>query len=152
MDSLPVSQTAEVVADELLTKGLHTNTSSFPIHIQEPMETHLSQQPQHEVLQLRISAWIFQVRSAHPMEYTAFLLLFSLCYFLLFPSHQATAAKLRSGLPCAKDMMKERILTFRKSQELLSQALQRLGLYLNFQLQHFCCWWCQTLQENLIIG
>lgn len=84
-------------------------------------------------------------------EYIAFLFLFSLCYFLLFSSHQATAATLRSGLPCAKDMMKERILTFRKSQELLSQDLQRLGLYLQFQLQHFCCWWCQTMQ-NLIIG
>ena len=109
------THTAVVVADELLAKGLH-NTSSFHMHIQELVSTRLSQQPQHKVLQLRLSACTFQVRSAHPMEYTEFLLLFSLCYFLLFPSHRAMAAKLGSGPPCARDMMKERILTFMKSQ------------------------------------
>lgn len=110
------THTAAVVADESLAKDLHTHTSSFQMQIQELMSTHLSQQPQHKVLQLRLSACAFQVSSAHLMEYTKFLPLFSLCYFLLFPSHRAMAAKLGSGLPCARDMMKERILTFMKSQ------------------------------------
>lgn len=100
MDSLPVSLTAEVVADEFLTKGLHTNTSSFPIHIQEPVETRLSQQPQHEVLQLRISACIFQVRAAHPMGVHCVLISFLSVLFsaLLKSSGNGSYAEIWSAL------------------------------------------------------
>lgn len=107
--------------DESLAKVLHTNTSSFHMHIQELMTTHLSQQPQHKVLQLRLSACTFQVRSAHPTEYTEFLTSFVSVLFSVLPESSGDSSE--AGICLVLGICSRNHPDLYEISEVLSQAL-----------------------------